>query len=211
MASTKKQNLSKKKDVGQTKTKDKTKNTSKPIIVSQTPQNEPTTQKESQQQIETPEDFQLRLNRLKPLVHDSRNAQPRIDQDIDKEYLPSSYSIPTPEELNMNSENINPIPNPDIQINNEQPKEKTDLDIKEMILADTLAKITNPDVVVLNKTGKSIYECIGISSEESEFYIAEMKIILRKPISKAEKTEELCNMCLVDKRILALLIWMQVN
>ena len=183
MASTKKNNSKPK----ETKKEKKCKDTIKSVIVSQSPQNDPTGV--------TPDNddsrvvFENELKKIQSLgfIKDSRGMGIIV---------PDSASIDNDEEEGV-PDNLTP----------EDPKEN--ISLFDMELAKTLDNITNEDVILLNKEGKSLYECIGITPEETDELMVSVKTIMRQSIRKAEKVEELANNCLKNHKLLCLLLWLE--
>ena len=88
-----------------------------------------------------------------------------------------------------------------------QPPEETKEEIIE-VTKDMQKYLADPLAFTVNTSGKTPYECIGITYEELACFDCATKQIMRKSVPKAVKVQELYNLIVSDKRYIAMLIWL---
>ena len=98
------------------------------------------------------------------------------------------------------------------------PTETTDLPTEneavnhEIIEAtDSIQQYVNEDVFKVNLNGNNMYECLGITAEETADLFNQVKQINRLKITKAERTQQLVNLFLSNKKNIAVICWLNVK
>ena len=72
---------------------------------------------------------------------------------------------------------------------------------------DAINNLVNDDVFKLNHEGKTLYEVLGLSEDESTKLLTQSRLTLQGPELRSIRVEKLVNQCLKNKKQLALLIW----
>ena len=81
---------------------------------------------------------------------------------------------------------------------------------------ETVMETKEPEVIEvpeykLNLSSNNMYECIGITAEETAKLFNEIKDIMRQPIRKAEKTQMLFDLINKDPKAIATICWVTVR
>lgn len=81
----------------------------------------------------------------------------------------------------------------------------------EPIIEPVIEQIVETEPYKLNLNSSNMYECIGITTEETAKLFKDIKDIMRQPIRKAEKTQMLFDLINKDPRNIAVICWVTVR
>ena len=83
--------------------------------------------------------------------------------------------------------------------------------IIEEVVEQVIEQTKEPEPYKLNLGSSNMYECIGITTEETAKLFKDIKDIMRQPIRKAEKTQMLFDLINKDPRNIAVICWVTVR
>jgi len=83
--------------------------------------------------------------------------------------------------------------------------------IIEEVVEPVIEQVKEPEPYKLNLNSSNMYECIGITTEETAKLFKDIKDIMRQPIRKAEKTQMLFDLINKDPRNIAVICWVTVR